>query len=502
MSVGFGEEDAARARGAGFDAGAGRGVALVGDAPDGGLGLLLDPLFRLGGAVPVGAHEAALVQGCEELVPRVGDVGVLAHAVVDARREGALDVVELLADVGGEAVERHEIFRLRVATGELAGALLEVARSHGDAQGHALEFVLGELPSAPLRVVVVELDANAGRLELVSDRLALGDDLFHLVWPLVDGHNDDFNGGELGRKHEALVVAVGHDEGANESGADAPRRSPNVRLPPLLVRERHVERLGEVLAQEVGGAGLQGFAVLHERLDAVRVLGAREALALGLHALDDGHRHEVLREVGVDLEHLLGFFDGLVLGRVGRVAFLPEEFCGAQEQARAHLPAHHVGPLVHEEGKVAVALDPALVGVPDDGFGGGANDEFFLEFGVGVDHHSPSVGVVLQTVMRHHRALLGEALHMRRFLAQVALGDEQREVGVDVARVLEHAVKHVLHPFPNRKPVRLDDHAPLHVAVLGEVRLHNELVVPFAVVFFAGSELAGHFWYGLCGRGQ
>ena len=100
--------------------------------------------------------------------------------------------------------------------------------------------------------------------------------------------------------------------------------------------------------------------------------------------------------------------------------------------------------------------------------------------------------------MRHDRAFLGEALHVGGLLAEVALGDEQREVRVDVAGVFEHAVKHVLHPFPNRKSVRLDDHAPLHVAVLGEVRLHNELVVPFAVVFFAGSELARHFWYGLC----
>ena len=349
-SVGLGEEDATGARSAGFDAGAGRGVALVGDAPDGGLGLLLDPLFRLGRAVPVGAHEAALVQGREEVVPRVDDVRVGLDAVVNACREGALDVVELGAHVSGEAVERHEIFGLGVATGELAGALLEVARSHGDAKGHALEFVLGERPSAALRVVVVELDANASGLELVGDGLALGDDLFHLVWPLVNGDDHDFNGGELGRKHKALVVAVGHDEGAHESRADAPRRSPNVRLPPLLVRKRHVERLGEVLAQEMGGAGLKGFAVLHERLDAVRVFGAREALALGFHAFDNGHRHEVLREVRVDFEHLLGFLDCLVLRSVGRVAFLPEEFGRAKEQACAHFPAHHVGPLVHEDG--------------------------------------------------------------------------------------------------------------------------------------------------------
>ena len=328
--------------------------------------------------------------------------------------------------------------------------------------------------------------------------MALGDDLLHLVLPLVNGDDDDFNGGELGRKHEALVVAVRHDEGAHQSGADAPRSGPNVRLPSFLVGKRDVEGLGEVLAQEVGGAGLQGLAILHEGFDAVGVLGACEALALGLHPLDDGHRHEVLGEVRVDFEHLLGFLDGLVLRGVGRVAFLPQEFRRAQEQARAHFPAHHVGPLVHEQRQVAVALDPVLVSVPNDGLRRGSHDEFFFQARVRIHHHALSVGVVLEAVMGHHRTLLREALDVLSLLGEEGLGDEQREVCVHVSGVFEHAVEHVLHPFPNRKSIRLDDHASLHVAVLGEVRLHNELVVPFAVVFFAGSELARHFWYGLC----
>ena len=323
--------------------------------------------------------------------------------------------------------------------------------------------------------------------------MALGDDLFHLVLPLVNGNDDHFNGGELRRKDEALVVAVGHDEGAHQAGADAPRGGPNVRLPSFFVGKRDVEGLGEVLTQEVRGAGLQGLAVLHEGFDAIGVLGAGEALALGLHALDDGHRHEVLGKVRVDLEHLLGFLDSFVLGGVGRVAFLPEEFRRAQEQARAHFPPHHVGPLIHEQRQITVTLDPVLVGVPNDGLRRGANDEFFFQARVGIHHHAFSVGVVLQAVVCHHCALLCKAFHVCGLLAQVALGNEQREVSVDVSGVFEHAVEHVLHAFPNRKSVRLDDHASLHIAVLGKVRLHHEFVVPLAVIFFTRGELAGHF---------
>ena len=81
----------------------------------------------------------------EELVPGVDHVGAFLDAVVDARWR-ALDVVELLAHVGNEAVERHKIL---VLVSRRAAACLW--RGHGDpwqCAGHALEFVLSELPTA------------------------------------------------------------------------------------------------------------------------------------------------------------------------------------------------------------------------------------------------------------------------------------------------------------------------------------------------------------------
>ena len=85
---------------------------------------------------------------------------------------------------------------------------------------------------------------------------------------------------------------------------------------------------------------------------------AGELLVVGLLPADHRHRHHVLGEVGVDVEHAVHLFERLFVRRVRGVAFLPEELAGAQEQARAHLPAHHVGPLVDEQRQIAVALDP------------------------------------------------------------------------------------------------------------------------------------------------
>ncbi len=48
----------------------------------------------------------------------------------------------------------------------------------------------------------------------------------------------------------------------------------------------------------------------------------------------------------------------LAHGGMGGVALLPEEFEGADEGARAQLPAVHVGPLVEQHGEVAVGLNP------------------------------------------------------------------------------------------------------------------------------------------------
>ncbi len=57
---------------------------------------------------------------------------------------------------------------------------------------------------------------------------------------------------------------------------------------------------------------MESFAVLHEGLDSVGVEGAGEAFVGGLYAFDDGECHEVLGEVGVDIEHALGLFFGLL----------------------------------------------------------------------------------------------------------------------------------------------------------------------------------------------
>ena len=118
--------------------------------------------------------------------------------------------------------------------------------------------------------------------------------------------------------------------------------------------EFHIEGLGEILAEEVRSTCLQGLTVLHEGFNAIGVHRAGEAFVGCFHPFDDREGHPVLDEIGVDIQHLTGFLHGFFSGGMGGVAFLPEEFGGAEEETRAHFPADDVGPLVDEQREIPV----------------------------------------------------------------------------------------------------------------------------------------------------
>ena len=187
------------------------------------------------------------------------------------------------------------------------------------------------------------------------------------------------------------------------------------------------------------------------------------------------------------------FFLRFLLRRMGGVPFLPEELGRAQEQPGAHLPADDVAPLIDEQRQIAIALDPVLVGVPDDRLGGGPDDQRLFELGVGIDDQ-PFAGDRLEPMMRDDGAFLGEALGHLLFLGEERLGDEQRKVGVDVAGVLEHAVEGPLHLLPDGVAVRLDDHAAAHVGVLRQAGVLDDVEIPLRVIVAAFGDRFGHAW--------
>ena len=149
---------------------------------------------------------------------------------------------------------------------------------------------------------------------------------------------------------------------------------------------------------------------------------------------------------------------------MARVSFLPEELGRAQEEARPQFPAHDVGPLVQQHRQVAVALQPLReVGV-DDGLARGPDDEGLLE--------------LVAAAVGDHRQLGAEALDVLGFLGDERHRDEEREVGVLGARLLDATVDLGLHALPDRPAVRSDDHRSPGRAVLGQLGLGDHVLVP------------------------
>ena len=84
-----------------------------------------------------------------------------------------------------------------------------------------------------------------------------------------------------------------------------------------------IKGFGEILSQKMRGPGLQGLPVLHQSFDAIGIYRPRKAFLLGFDSFDNGHGHPLFRKVCVHVQHLLGFVNGLLCGRMGGMTLLP-----------------------------------------------------------------------------------------------------------------------------------------------------------------------------------
>ena len=89
-------------------------------------------------------------------------------------------------------------------------------------------------------------------------------------------------GRQARRQDQSLVVRMGHDHAADETGGDAPARLMNVLLRLSLSRNLVSNASAKLRAEIMGRAGLKRLLVLHHRFDAVGAKGAGELLAVAL----------------------------------------------------------------------------------------------------------------------------------------------------------------------------------------------------------------------------
>lgn len=81
-----------------------------------------------------------------------------------------------------------------------------------------------------------------------------------------------------------------------------------------------------------------------------------------------------------------------------------------------------------------------------------------------------------------------ESLHVVRLLLKETVGDELREVGILVARLLEPCIQVRLHALPQCVTVGADDHGATHRAIVGKLGLPHDVQVPAGEVLALGRD--------------
>lgn len=178
--------------------------------------------------------------------------------------------------------------------------------------------------------------------------------------------------------------------------------------------------------------------------------------------------------IQVEREHRLAA--GGVLVGVRGMTLLPQKFCGAEKHSWPKLPSHDVRPLVQQQRQVAVRADPFGHHLADDRLRRRPHHQGFFQLlpaGVGDD-----------------RQFRGKPFDVFRFPAEVALRNQQREVRIFMAGVLDAAVQFGLQQLPHPIPVWPDHHGALGRTPVHERGLEHHLVVPRSEVLTLGDHTA------------
>ena len=167
-------------------------------------------------------EESAVLDAFLELVVVVAGVYLRVSPCPGFLEDVSLDVFQQFLHVFLDAFQGHGLFLERVSSHHFDGAVLDVSFSHHEPDGDALQLVVGKLEAGTFVVGVVILHADALGSQLFYDGSHVVSDVAELFFVLANGNDDHLDGSHAGWQHQAVVVAVGHDECANQSGAHAP----------------------------------------------------------------------------------------------------------------------------------------------------------------------------------------------------------------------------------------------------------------------------------------
>ena len=240
---------------------------------------------------------------------------------------------------------------------------------------------------------------------------------------------------------------------------------------------------GEPVSEVMAGSGLQSFAVVHQRFDGVGGFRSGKFFLVGFAPFDYRDGQHFLTEIRVDVEHLDGPLLCLLGGGMGGVAFLPQEFPGAEEGTGGLLPSHHGTPLIEHFGKISVGVNFPGVEITEQSLGGGAHAEPFLQR--------------FQSSLGNPGHFRGKSLYVVFFFLKQALRDKHGKIYILHTCLLKPSVQFALDIFPDGVACGLDYHAALDAGIVDEVRFQHHIGIPLGEVVLHGGDSLHQFLF-LC----
>ena len=338
-------------------------------------------------------NNVLIIQRGSKVLPLLNNNSMLVVCLLGPIVEVFLDSVQECLDLFCEAVKGDAGLYASIATSGKDLLLFHIFGSELQSYRNALQFPVVELVSWGVGVPSICLDTDASLRQSFSNILNtfenLDSSLFSGLCGETAGDNDHLVLGYSRRDNKALVVSMYHGHDANDAGGKTPGVLPDeeflsffrVAFFPRWVFDRNAEHLGEVLTKAVGCRSLNSTP---SGGDVPLTGGGEEAsgelLLLSLTAFDGWDGEEFRVNARVPFENLENFFFSVFLGNMCCVAFLPEEFAGAEERLRVlKFPADDRIPLIQFEGEISVAADPFCVVGVHDSLGGWADGDVLFE---------------------------------------------------------------------------------------------------------------------------
>lgn len=114
-----------------------------------------------------------------------------------------------------------------------------------------------------------------------------------------------------------------------------------------------------------------------------------------------------------------------------------------------------------------MANNPLLKHMPNHSLTRRPYDQRILQLSLRIDNQSIPIRIGSQSMMRHHRTLLGKSIDVLRLLTQKALGNQQRKVGIFGTVFSDAVIEVSADLIPEGHAPWFDDHAAAYRGCFG-----------------------------------